>query len=190
MKKDTKSNNYYLTIIISLIIGFVSGVGFSVYRTPDIISGLPTVKQDSGPSDEEIAKHINHLKEAAEAKKDDPEAWTELAHAYFESNAFQEAIAAYTRVLEITPDNSAIYTDLGVMFRRNKQPEMAVEAFRKAIALDPSNLHAQFNVGIVLFHDLDDKEGAVKAWEKVAENDPDYRLSTGQTIEQLLQSVN
>ena len=189
MKTKQKTKMNYLAIILSLIIGFVSGIVFSAYKIPDIASQIPANQEQEGSTDEEIARHIKHLKETALANENDPEAWTKLAHAYFEANALNEAIEAYLKVLEITPDNSAIYTDLGVMYRRSNQPEKALEAFEKAIEIDPNNIHSQFNVGIVLFHDLEDKKGAVEAWKKVAEKKPDYQISTGQTIEQLLQNV-
>jgi cytochrome c-type biogenesis protein CcmH/NrfG len=189
MKTKQKTKMNYLAIILSLIIGFVGGIVFSAYKIPDIASQIPVNQQQEGSTDEEIARHIKHLKETALAKENDPEAWTKLAHAYFEANALSEAIEAYLKVLEFTPDDSAIYTDLGVMYRRSNQPEKALEAFEKAIEIDPNNIHSQFNIGIVLFHDLEDKQGAVEAWKKVAEKKPDYQISTGQTIVQLLQNV-
>lgn len=188
MSNKAKIKHSAVGIIISLLIGFVGGVVFSAYKTPDILSQIPG-NQETARTDEEVARHIKHLEDKAAENDQDATAWTELAHAYFEANAFEKAIQAYQRVLALTPDNADIYTDLGVMYRRNKQPQEAIKAFEKAIELAPTNLHALFNVGIVLFHDLNDKEGAIKAWEKVATIEPDYQLSTGQTIKQLLANV-
>ncbi len=190
MNKKRKSQVSYLAITLSLLIGFIGGVVFSAYRIPDIVSQIPANQQQAASTDEQIARHIKHLKESALANENDSEAWTKLAHAYFEANAFEEAIEAYLKVLEINPDNSPIYTDLGVMYRRSKEPEKAIDAFEKALKIDPTNLHAQFNIGIVLWHDLGNKNGAIESWEKVAELNPDYQISTGQTIVQLLQNAN
>ncbi len=65
----------------------------------------------------------------------------------------------------------------------------AIESFSKAIELDATNIQAQFNIGIVLFHDLNDKNGAIEAWGKVASMQPDYQVSTGQNILQLIENL-
>ena len=64
-----------------------------------------------------------------------------------------------------------------------------LDAFKKAIAQDPENLQALFNIGVVQYHDLKDEDGAKKTWEKVAKVKPDFQLSTGQTLEQLLDKL-
>ena len=188
MKKPDKLMTGLVPIVISLIIGFIAGVVVTAYRTPSLVAQIP-VNQQAGASKEEAARHIKHLEESVKENSRDVESWTKLAHAYFEIGALSQAITAYTKILEIKPADTNAYTDIGVMYRRNKQPEKAIEAFKKAIELDQNNVRAQFNVGIVLFHDLDNKEDAIKAWEKVASLQPNYTLSTGQTIQQLVDSV-
>ncbi|TKB11337.1 tetratricopeptide repeat protein [Desulforhopalus sp. IMCC35007] len=188
VKNTNKLMTKLVPIVVSLIIGFIGGVVVSAYRTPSLVAQIPA-NQQAGVSKEEAARHIRHLEESVQKDSKDVDSWTKLAHAYFEMGAFDKAINAYTKILEIKPDDSDAYTDLGVMYRRNKQPEKAINSFKKAIELDQNNVHAQFNVGIVLFHDLGNKEEAIKAWEKVAALQPNYTLSTGQTIQQLVDSV-
>jgi peroxiredoxin len=47
------------------------------------------------------------------------------------------------------------------MYRRSGQPRKAIENFNKAIAVNPKHETAQFNKGIVLMHDLGDRDGAI-----------------------------
>ncbi len=186
-KFDYLSNNI-VAIALSLLVGFAGGVVFSVYKIPSITGQFPS-NQQSKNTDDEKKQHIQHLEESVAENDQNIEAWTQLGHAYFDSDDFKKAIFAYNKVLKLEPNNSAIYSDLGVMYRRNSEPEKAIESFNKAIELDATNIQAQFNVGIVLFHDLKDQDGAIKAWEKVASIQPDYQVSTGQNILQLIESL-
>ncbi len=56
-------------------------------------------------------------------------------------------------------------TDLGIAYRRTGKAQEAIEAFRKAAQVDASHLNSRYNLGVVLFHDLNDREGAIRAWE-------------------------
>ncbi len=71
----------------------------------------------------------------------------QLGNAYFDADQFQKAIAAYEKSLAIDPGNPNVWTDLGVMYRRNKQPRKAVEAFSKAMAADPKHEVSRMNKG-------------------------------------------
>jgi hypothetical protein len=45
------------------------------------------------------------------------------------------------------------------------------------------------NKGIVLLHDLKDSQGAIRAWESVLEINPLATLSSGQTVDEMLNSL-
>jgi len=45
------------------------------------------------------------------------------------------------------------------------------------------------NKGIVLLHDLNDLEGAIKAWEELLEINPVAMSPTGQSIDQMVQQM-
>ena len=115
--------------------------------------------------------------------------WSQLANAYYEIQDYPQSIEAYNKLISLINDKSGAYQDLGVVYRRNGQFKEAIEAFEKAIAHDPNNIRALFNIGVVQYHDLDDENGAKTTWEKVAKANPDFQLSTGQTIKQLLEKL-
>ena len=81
--------------------------------------------------------------------------------------------------MALVPNDPNVLTDLGVMYRRNKQPEKAIEAFDKAISADPSHEKSRFNKGIVLMHDLNDIDGAARAWEGLVEINPNAMAPGG-----------
>ena len=118
---------------------------------------------------------------------DNPEAWIQLGHIYFDTGQSHEAIAAYEKALTIDPDNANVLTDLGVMYRRTQQPEKAVESFDKAIQADAAHEIARFNKGIILLHDLEDTPGAVAAWRELVAINPDAKAPNGQPVQMLIQ---
>ncbi len=86
----------------------------------------------------------------------------------------------------MAPDSPDVLTDLGIMYRGNRQPEKAVEMFSKAISLDPKHQNSRMNKGIVLLHDLKDEQSAIQAWEQLLEINPIATFPDGQTVEELV----
>jgi cytochrome c-type biogenesis protein CcmH/NrfG len=192
-KKDKKTDSgSYVSkqaaagmVIAALFAGFLGGVVFAVFKAPSpaLPPSSPPV-QGHPPSD--IEEHTKSLEAEVLARPDNVEAWVLLGHAYFDAGENAKAIGAYEKSLELSPGNADVLTDLGVMYRRNGKPEKAVEAFDRAIAADPSHQTARFNKGIVLLHDLNDHEGAIRAWEELLEINPLAMAGNGQSVDQLV----
>jgi cytochrome c-type biogenesis protein CcmH/NrfG len=103
---------------------------------------------------------------------DNADTLVKLGNAYFDRGAYEEAIKAYSTALTIEPQNADVLTDLGVAYRRTKNPGRALNAFRKAASIDPMHSSSRYNQGVVLFHDLNDTEGAVRAWQAFLQVEP------------------
>lgn len=195
-----KTENLILAVLIALVVGFVGGVFFSIYRSSSIAppspgtGGMPPPgqQQTSGPMPLTPQKRaeIEGLKAMAAKTPDNPEAWIQLGHVYFDAGQHAEAIEAYEKALAIAPSSANILTDLGVMYRRNKQPEKAIASFDRAIQVDRRHEIARFNKGIVLLHDLGDLEGALAAWRELVELNPNAKAPNGQTVKALIQQFN
>lgn len=175
-------------VIVSIFLGFLGGVVFTVYKSPSITSQLAGGGQQE-TNQPDWPQHINHLKESLENDPNNAEILTQLATAYYEIQDYGQSIEAYHKVIPLVDDKSTLYQDLGVVYRKSGQFEKSIEAFEMAIADNPDNLRALFNIGIIQYHDLDDKAGAKKTWQKVADVRPDFQLSTGQTIQQLIEQL-
>lgn len=188
MIKKESSLFQIAVVVVSMLLGFLGGVVFTVYKSPSILSQVSSTQQQ-GPTQEETVRHLKHLEKNVAENPDDVASWTELAHTYYDLEDYQKAIPAYLQLIELSDEKSNIYTDLGVVYRRDGQHKKAIESFEKALEHNKENLQAQFNIGVVLYHDLDDQQGAKQAWGKVAMLKPDFQLSTGQTIEQLLEKL-
>ena len=182
-----KSENVIWFVVASLLIGFVTGVAFGIYK-----SGTIADPHESAPSagmDVERQQAIDMLKAQTEKNPQDVTAWIDLGHQYFDANLPDEAIAAYESALAIEPENANVWTDLGVMYRRSGSPDKAVDAFDQAMRIDPTHEISRFNKGIVLFHDLRDEKKALAAWESLLALNPDAKSPGGQTVRELVDHI-
>ena len=90
----------------------------------------------------------------------------QAAHQALDAGSYQQAIAAYQAVLKRDPRNVEAITHLGVILSIAGHDDNALEAFDKAIAVDPTYAHAWWDKARVLYEGKQDMRGAIQAWEK------------------------
>lgn len=179
---------------IALLVGFF-GRGIVGLSRPDRPSGqvepMPSAPQTSPMPrlSPEKRSRILELEDTVSAQPGNVEAWTALGNLYFDAKQAKQAIRAYKKAVGLNPYSAGVWTDLGVMYRQNKQPLEAIAAFNKAASIDPSHEPSRFNKGVVLMHDLDDPQGAIKAWEDLLRVNPSAKMSNGQSIKALVDKL-
>jgi len=191
-----KKETMFIVALIALVVGFLGGIFYSAMQAGPKGS-VQTASAPAGPSPQqqsqnlssEQAKNILSLEQAVAADPTNIQAWTNLGHVYFDTNNPPKAIRAYEKALELSPDNPNVLTDLGVMYRRNGQPEKALDAFNRAIAVDPRHEQSRFNKGIVLRYDMNDRDGAVKAWEELLKVNPAATAPNGQPLGEAIKTL-
>ena len=190
MAKNNSPGSQYVSkqtlvtsVFVALMVGFFGGLVFGIYKTS---SGLPTAQSGSMPGDDGRAQMLQALTEKVRQDPNDTDAWIQLGHLNFDRNAVPEAIEAYEKALALQPDNAPVRTDLGIMYRRAKRPEEAIREFDRAIVIDPKLENARFNKGVVLLHDLNDKAGALQAWEELLKINPVAMAPNGQSVDELI----
>ncbi len=177
-----KKENLYILIAVALLVGFLSGVVFTIYKSPGK-NGTPP----STASQEQSGGHdLSAVERQVKANPNDPGAWVHLGNAYFDIDQPTKAIEAYNKALELAPGDPDVLTDLGVMYRRNKQPDQALVVFDKAIQAAPDHEQSRLNKGVVLFYDKNDKEGAFKAWEELLAINPMMQIPDGQQLKDFM----
>ena len=90
----------------------------------------------------------------------------DAAHQALDAGQFQQAIAAYQAVLKRDPKNVEAITHLGVILSVASHTDQALEAFDKALAINPKYAHAWWDKARVLYEAKQDYQGAIGAWEK------------------------
>ncbi|MFO7556400.1 MAG: tetratricopeptide repeat protein [Desulfobacterales bacterium] len=188
--KTVKKETMWMIASIALVTGFLLGVVFGVYKSgpgESIPQSMPSQQAEKNQGiSAEIAAKISELEKKVSENPDDIAAWTNLGNLYFDTGNHEKAILAYTKSLELNPNNADVMTDLGIMYRRNGQPETAVATFDKAIKIDPNHETARYNKGVVLMHDMNDLEGAVRTWEELVRMNPAAMSPTGQPVNNLV----
>lgn len=196
-KMETKHVRMEITVVIALIalvVGFFAGEIFDLSKSnkpPVPAQPSPPARQPSQmPSlTPEQGSRIFELERKVASNPGNVEAWIELGNVYFDGNDIKQAIRAYKKALELNPYDADVWTDLGVMYRRNKEPLEAMAAFNKAADIDPRHEQSRLNKGIVLMHDLDDREGAIKAWEELLKVNPNAKAGIGQSVREMVEGL-
>ena len=164
------------------VLGFFSGICVAIYQTGSVSS----TASKPASTDIDYVQRAESLRQEVAQNPGNTSAWVQLGHTYFDMNKHAQAIDAYEKSLELNPNNADVLTDLGVMYRRNGQPREAIVKFDKAISVNPGHETARFNKGIVLMHDLGDREGAIQVWEDLLEINPVAMAGNNQSVDQMI----
>lgn len=189
-----KKETMFIVALIALVIGFLGGVFYSALQSGPSgsvqkVSVPPQPQQKQSDLSSEQARTILSLEQQVAANPANVEAWTQLGHIYFDTNNPAKAIKAYEKSLELRPNDPNVLTDLGVMYRRSGQPEKALAAFDQAMSIAPGHEQARFNKGVVLRYDLNDREGAVKAWEELLKINPNALSPNGMPVSEAIKNL-
>lgn len=158
-------------------------IGFNIYQG-STGAGEPAAAASGDAS-------IEQLRAAAEASTDDAGPWGDLAFAYFNQGQYDEAAAAYRRAVAIAPGEAVLWSALGetlvLASKREPLPAEALQAFEKALSLDPQDPRARYFLAAK--KDLDkDHEGAIAAWLDLLADSPQgapWEADLVRTIEQV-----
>ena len=196
MKKVKEIEVKYVTLntaliigLIGLIVGFIAGNIYSLYKSGSIGSKQSSVSTPSQDISAGQSSRMLTLEREVEKNPKNLAAWLELGNLYFDTNKFQDAVLAYNKYLNLNPNNPDVWTDLGVMHRRSGNPIEAISSFDKAIELNPQHEQARFNKGIVQIYDLGDRDAAVQTWQELVKINPNFRTPMGQTIKEFLEKL-
>ena len=139
----------------------------------------------------DTAPTIESLEAATRATPNDPAAWAKLAMAHFDREELDAAIPALEQATRLAPGRTNLWSLLGEAraraSARDPMPAAAVDAFRKALAIDPKDPPSRYYMAVK--RDLDgDHKGAIADWLKLLADTPPgapWEASLRQTIEQV-----
>ncbi len=182
-RKYVKKETMLMVAFITFTAGFLAGIAYGLYKgEPRKVARVEQRQAvDSKSSSEIAALELEVAKNPANVN-----AWTRLGNLYFDTNKYDRAIVAYKKSLELNPQNADVWTRIGVMYSRIRQPVEALKAFDKAIEINPRHEISRFNKGLVLLHDLNDRQSAIRAWEDLLKINPVAMAPNGQSVDQLV----
>lgn len=191
-----KKETLLIAVGISLLLGFLAGTAFTVYRLKSSQSQTsssapsPTAPGDTAHISSEQLAAIAALEAEVEKNHDSGEAWVRLGNLYFDTQQAKKAITAYNHALDLLPPNADVLTDIGVMYRLDKQPGKAIESFEKATQTNPKHETARLNKGIVLLFDMGQAQEAIKTWQELLAINPQAVTPNGQPLRELIAEVS
>ena len=187
-KIPVKSGVSYGIVALAFVAGLLAGVLLTLYKT----GGSPPAdphQQVEKKSSTDLSDQIAGLEFKTSQNPGDIAGWIQLGNLCFDADLPEKAIVAYDKALALNPNNADVLTDQGVMYRKAGKYDKAVQSFDKAIAVDPKHEIARFNKGIVLMHDLNNPQGAIKAWEELLAVNPLAMAPNGQSIDEMLKKM-
>ena len=99
------------------------------------------------------------------------------AKAATDAGRWDEARTAYAQAIAASPESGFLYRELGLVEQKADQPAVALDQFRKAVAIDPADARSWASMGGLL-EMQGDSEGALAAFERAQSIEPGDSLAT------------
>lgn len=188
---------FALALVLTLLVGLC--LGRYVFPQQGALTaeggGKRPLSGDSGLAaavnpNKQLLQSIFQHEEDVRRDPTNVEAWEHLGNLYFDAGEPAKAVNAYNKALELSPDNTSVLVDCGVMYRQMKDYTASLDYFQKALSIDPKHENALFNSGIVLYFDLQRKEDALRAWKELVRINPQAKAPNGETVRSMIESLS
>jgi tetratricopeptide (TPR) repeat protein len=188
-KKDSlrevwTSAQVYILAAVCLAIGLASGwlvrgsqahgttpqVNFAI---PPALSAQPATGQaplDQQAVEQQAASLLAQLQKAP----DNSELLSAVGNTYYDGGMYAKAIEYYQRSLRSLPSNANVRTDMATAYWYAGDADTALAEYEKALSYEPSLPNALFNMGIVKWRGTMDVPGALAAWQRLLDTNPNY----------------
>jgi cytochrome c-type biogenesis protein CcmH/NrfG len=112
----------------------------------------------------------------AQLKSDptDPDLLAKIGNVYYDTQQYPTAIDYYRRSLNLKPADASVRTDFATAIWYNGDADTAIAEFNKALSDEPNKANTLFNLGVVKWQGKMDINGAVAAWQKLLDTNPNY----------------
>ncbi len=97
-----------------------------------------------------------------------------VGNLYYDAKLFPDAIKYYAQAVKVRPENSDVRTDLGTSYWYTGDADKAITEFNRALKYQPTHPGTLFNMGVVKWQGKMDPAGAVQAWERLLQSNPNY----------------
>jgi cytochrome c-type biogenesis protein CcmH/NrfG len=97
----------------------------------------------------------------------------EAGKTYFYAHQFEISAQYYERSAKIKPD-AEVLTTLGNTYHYAGADDRAIDAFNRALAIDPKFANALFNLGMLQWQVKNDPKRAVEAWQRLLKTNPNH----------------
>lgn len=120
---------------------------------------------------------LKRLEAIVEKTPDDAHALVNLANLLYDAKRYEDSIAWYRKAHEKDSRNINVSTDLGTALWYTGRADEAIAQFEKSLSIEPTHPQTLYNMGIVKLHGKNDAPGALAAWEKLIQTNPDNPMA-------------
>ena len=153
-------------------------------------SGKPSGHRPSLDEMRQMAdKQAAPLLEKLKSNPNDSSLLVQVGAIYHTTHRFKEAADYYTRALDTDPRNVAVRTKLASSLYRNGDIEGAIKQLNRALAFDPKDANALFDLGMIKLQGKSDPKGALAAWQRLLKTNPQLSPERKATVMKLIATV-
>jgi cytochrome c-type biogenesis protein CcmH/NrfG len=182
---DWSSVQAYTLAVVCLLVGIAFGwfmrgsqsaasapveSASTVRAATGAMSAQPTPEQMRDMADKQVEPLLAELK----TSPDNPALLARIGNIYYDTQQFPRAVDYYQRALKAAPDDTSVRTDMATAYWYMGDADTAIAEFKKALSYDPHKANTLFNLGIVLWQGKMDVQGALAAWQKLLDTNPNY----------------
>lgn len=176
---DIARNTAYL---LGLGLPVVAIIFYLSVGNPKTISEPPVVASESGPpmgqpperTPAQIEANVSKLAERLKSNPSDAQGWTMLARSYNQMEKYGEAVGAYTKATELSPNDADLWAEYAFATAMAGDRTLAgkpTELINRALKVDPQNSKALQLAGSAAFQAKDYKK-AIDYWQRVLKQVP------------------
>src|SRR3972149_1437239 len=155
-------------ILLGVIVGYIIGAGPAMAESPG--AAAPAAQATAVVTDAELQAYRDILTRDPKNAK----AATDLANRLYDAGRYAEAIPYYRQAPALDPKNGNVSTDLATALYYAGRPDEALVQLERSLEADPRHAQTLFNIGIGKRDGKKDGKGAIEAWRRLLEIDPNY----------------
>lgn len=181
-----RNTAYLLGIGLPLVaVIFYLNVGSpkSISEPPRVSSGREQMAAPQQRTQEQIAANVDKLAQRLQSNPNDPQGWTMLARSYSSMEKWTEALGAYAKATEQSPNNADLWAEYAfatAMSSGRSLEGKPMELINHALKVDPQNAKALQLAGSAAFQAKDYKK-AIDYWQRILKQVP-----AGSEVEQAI----
>ena len=197
-KTTWNARQVYFAAALCFVLGVVMGY---LLRPPSETmvaspkAAVSPARQMQMPSPEQLKSMADKQAQPLLAKlnenPNDPAVLAQLGKNYLYVRDYKQAIAYYERSVKIKAD-ADVLTTLGGVYHAAGADEDAINAWDRALKVDPKHADALFNRGMVRWQAFGDPKAAITDWKTLLRTNPNHprRAAVEQMIAQAKSHLN
>jgi len=130
----------------------------------------PTPEQMKQMADKQAEPMLAELK----SRPNDAELLYRIGNLYYDAQIYPEAVQYYENSLKVNPKSTDVRTDMATAYHFMGESDRAIKEYDEVLKIDSKHANALFNEGMVKWQDKMDMKGAIAAWQRLLDTNPDY----------------